>query len=283
MDFKQYSELVEKTDESKKHQVSIYGLVSEVGSILSTLKKRFIVGHEYPSFNQELSEELGDTLWYLTSLAGRYKLSLDKIAINNIAKAQSFYDPGELRLFDSGYPDDEQLLRKFSILFTEKNIKGRVLVKMKLDDCFIGDPLSDNSYDPDDGYRYHDAFHLAYAAVLGWSPIIRRMLKRKRKSDQKIDEVEDGARAAIVEEAISIYIFNNAEDRDYYKDEGAINFGLLQTVKDLTGELEVNICTAKEWKKAIHLGYEMFHNLKNNRGGILNVDLDGRTITYKES
>jgi len=283
MEFNQYSKLVEKTDESKKRQVSIYGLVSEVGSILSTLKKRFDVGHEYPSFKEELSEELGDTLWYLTSLANRYKLSLEKIAENNIAKAQSFYDPGKLRLFDSTFPDDERLLRKFDILFTENNIGGRVLVKMKIDDCFIGDPLSDNSYDPDDSYRYHDAFHLAYAAVLGWSPIIRRMLKRKRKSNPKIDEVEDGARAAIVEEAISIYIFNNAEDRDYFKDYSSINFGLLKSVKDLTGELEVNVCTAKEWRKAIHLGYEMFRNLKGNKGGILHVDLDERTITYKDS
>ena len=42
---------------------------------------------------------------------------------------------------------------------------------------------------------FHDVFHLAYAAVLGWSPTTRALLKIKRKSRPEIDENEDGARA----------------------------------------------------------------------------------------
>ena len=40
--------------------------------------------------------------------------------------------------------------------------------------------LTDNAH-VKDGYGYHDVIHLAFAAVLGWSPLVRRMLKAKRK------------------------------------------------------------------------------------------------------
>ncbi|MEN2469325.1 hypothetical protein [Burkholderia sp. GS2Y] len=60
-------------------------------------------------------------------------------------------------------------------------------------------------------------FHLAYVAHLGWSPVIRALLKLKRKSDPKLDENEDGARAAIIEEGIATWIFNHADHHDFYE------------------------------------------------------------------
>ena len=38
----------------------------------------------------------------------------------------------------------------------------------------LGNDLMDNAYE-DDGYRFHDVFHLACAAVLGWSPVLRAL------------------------------------------------------------------------------------------------------------
>ncbi len=64
---------------------------------------------------------------------------------------------------------------------------------------YVGDRLTDNAIEPDD-YRFHDVFHYAYVAVLGWSPVIRALLRRKRKSDPKLDDAEDGARAILIEE-----------------------------------------------------------------------------------
>jgi len=55
-----------------------------------------------------------------------------------------------------------------------------------------GDPLTDNAFD-DDRYRFPDVFHLAFAAVLRWSPVTRRLLGYKRRSQPKIDEVETAA------------------------------------------------------------------------------------------
>lgn len=57
----------------------------------------------------------------------------------------------------------------------------------------IGSPLNDNSH-VDDAYRFHDVLHLAYVAILGWSPVMRALFGLKRKSSAKHDRVEDGAR-----------------------------------------------------------------------------------------
>ena len=67
----------------------------------------------------------------------------------------------------------------------------------------LGDDLTDNTYD-EDGYRFHDVLHLANVAHLSWSPVMRSLMKLKRKDDRNplLDVVEDGARAKIVEEAI---------------------------------------------------------------------------------
>jgi len=64
----------------------------------------------------------------------------------------------------------------------------------------LGNVLGDNAHD-DDGYGWHDAFHLAHMAVLGWSPVIRGLLGRTRKEDPATDDVEDGGRAIAIEEA----------------------------------------------------------------------------------
>src|SRR4029079_14836619 len=74
--------------------------------------------------------------------------------------------------------------------------------------------LTDNAYE-NDGYRFHDVSHRADAAVLGWSPIIRSGLKRKRKSNHKTDEVEDGGRAKAIEEGVSAHVFCYAAEHNF--------------------------------------------------------------------
>ena len=78
----------------------------------------------------------------------------------------------------------------------------RQSIRVLINGVPFGEELTDNAYDHD-GYRFHDIFHFAYAAVLGWSPITRALLRRKRKSRPLVDEVEDGGRAAVIEEGIA--------------------------------------------------------------------------------
>ncbi|HLJ20607.1 MAG TPA: nucleoside triphosphate pyrophosphohydrolase family protein [Stellaceae bacterium] len=72
-----YQKRARQTDQGRRTAISLYGLVGEVGSILSTFKKRFAQRGHYPGFRAELIEELGDTLWYLASIATASDLRAD--------------------------------------------------------------------------------------------------------------------------------------------------------------------------------------------------------------
>ncbi len=277
--FAEYQAIVERTDERRSRVVSLMGLVGEVGDLHSMMKK-LMLQKANPAFRTELREEFGDLLWYLTSLASLYEIPLQEIAKANAEKAESFYTKGGVNNFDGSFPPDERLPRRFVVNFYEKPLERSLYVKVSVNDVVIGDALTDNSHE-DDGYRYHDVFHLAYAAVLGWSPVCRALLKCKRKSNVKIDEVEDGARAAIIEEAISILIFNQAEERGWYADPSSIDIGLLKTIRRMGMGLEVEACTAKQWQEAISQGYAAFLELKKSGGGDVAVDLDKQRITYR--
>lgn len=66
----------------------------------------------------------------------------------------------------------------------------------------LGDPLTDNSRYAD-GYRYHDAIHFGFMAILGWSPNSRSLLRVKRQSDPVKDECDDGAQSIFAEEGLA--------------------------------------------------------------------------------
>jgi hypothetical protein len=79
----------------------------------------------------------------------------------------------------------------------------------------VGDPLDDNSEHSDD-YRYHNVFHLAHMAVLGWSPVMRRLLGCKRSELPTVDRVQDGGRAAAIEEGLTAYMFTMAGEHSFF-------------------------------------------------------------------
>src|ERR1700730_2357997 len=103
--------------------------------------------------------------------------------------------------FDSAFREEEQLPRIFKIDFRKVAGKNKMGIRIVLDDRQqLGDIVNDNSH-KEDFYRFHDIFHCSFATLLGWSPCTRVLMKCKRKSNPLIDEIEDGARATITEEA----------------------------------------------------------------------------------
>lgn len=276
--FTEFQAMVERTDERKKVMVSLLGLAGELGDLNSTFKKLFLQ-RDSRTFREDLREDIGDILWYLTSLAIQHKIPLQDVARQSARKAERLYSQGEVNRFDDDFDQEERLPRQFSVAFSEKRNGKQLLVRIMVSGVIVGDTLTDNAH-KGDGYRYHDVFHLAYAAVLGWSPVIRSLLRRKRKSNQRFDEIEDGGRAAVVEEAISVLVFNEAPQRAWYSEEGSVDIGLLKTIIRLTAGLEVHRCTAKQWKAAILQGYLAFKQLNSHCGGRVDVDLDRQTLTY---
>lgn len=277
--FADYQAMVERTDERKKVIVSLLGLAGELGDLNSTFKK-LVLQRDSRTLRGDLREDIGDILWYLTSLAVMHKIPLQEAARESARKAERLYSQGGVNQFDNGFDEEERLPRQFSVTFSEKRNGKQLLVRIMVSGVIIGDTLADNAH-KGDGYRYHDVFHLAYAAVLGWSPVIRSLLRRKRKSNPRIDEIEDGGRAAVVEEAISVLVFNEAPQRAWYSEESSVDIGLLKTIIRLTAGLEVHSCTAKQWKAAILQGYSAFRDLNQHCGGCVDVDLDLQTLTYR--
>jgi|SRR5690606_16488546 len=154
-------------------------------------------------------------------------------------------------------------------------------VKVTLNGEQAGDIIDDNSF-IDDGYRYHDVFHYTFATLLDWSPCARAMLKRKRKSNVDIDRVEDGARAAITEEAISLMIFEEAKKNNFYKRNEKVSPFILDTIKLMTNSFEVRVKSREDWEKAILKSYELFRLLIKNKGGQIFFDRVNKTIEYKK-
>jgi hypothetical protein len=108
------------------------------------------------------------------------------------------------------------------------------------------------------------------------------LLKLKRKSDPKLDENQDGARAAIIEEGIATWIFNHADRHDFYENTevGKLEYGLLKQVHDMVEGYEVEICPLWQWECAILEGFKVFRQLRDAGSGIVTVDMDAHSITF---
>jgi NTP pyrophosphatase (non-canonical NTP hydrolase) len=298
MDFRAYQTKAARTDQvaedgEKGKLVPLLGLAGEVGTLLSEYKKYLRDGGAHQRFHDQVAEDLGDLLWYIANVATKFRLDLNEIAEANIEKTQerwpaigdtaqrTLFDSDRSRLFDEECAADQQIPRKFTIQFAECCEGESVRVLISRDGKQIGDPLTDNAHD-DDGYRFHDVFHLSYAAILGWSPIIRKLLGVKRKGAPAIDEVEDGARARIIEELISQLVYTYAREHNYLDGVGSLDYHLLKTIQSLVADREVRIRSLSDWEKAILNGYSVWRKIRDNRGGTVVVNLRNRLISVNE-
>lgn len=209
------------------------------------------------------------------------KLAFSEVARGNIRKARgAFIEPEARDLvgldFDCNFGIEEQLPRNFRIRVNQRG-SGKSYLQWK--EVFIGDPLSDNIADSD-GYRFHDVFHFAYAAILHWSPVTRALIKHKRKSNPRYDEEQDNGRATVVEEGVSAWIFSRAKDLNFFADQDKVSLGLLKTIGEFVAGYEVEKCPLKLWERAILDGYTVFRQLKANEGGWIIGNREERTITY---
>ncbi|MCA4793912.1 nucleotide pyrophosphohydrolase [Myroides odoratimimus] len=176
---------------------------------------------------------------------------------------------------------NENLPQNFIVRFEEYNCLNYPQVKVTLDNIQVGDTIDDNSY-THDGYRYHDIFHFTFAAILDWSPCTRSMMRRKRKSNLDIDRIEDGARAAITEECISLMIFSRAKNKEFFKNIDDIDLDLLFIIKEMTTPFEVESKTIDDWKNAIYEAYRVFRQLLLYKGGQVLFDTTNKTIKFEK-
>ena len=317
MDFRSFQEGAKKTDMHPSTDpdglvIPILGLLGEAGNLATVYKKYLRDGIPWESNRNFIQQELGDLLWYVSTIATHCNLDLDEIARLNLSRAENRYGYNDERWsderitapLDHGFPDTERFPRKMQFLFEEGYRADREkIVTMTLVNAepnffpdgatktqlgkqlgfTLGSPLTNNSW-TDDGYRFHDAFHVAFLGVLGWSPVMRSLLRLKRKSQPRVDECEDGARAFDVEEGISSLLARRAPQYNFFLETQNVDNETLDIIAEHVKGLEVEKLPTWVWKFAISSGFRAMKHLKENAGGYLLADLDCHCIEYsKES
>lgn len=279
--------------ELKKGGLQISSSSSELGHIYAMVEPFSELAHFVNEFGVfapqrakgKLAARVGSALRATLRAADKEGLALETILKANLRKVSGAFGKDSqkpARCFDRDYADYERLPRHAKIQFLERSRgSGKVEVILRVEGQNIGDRLTDNAKN-DDGYRFHDAFHLAYVAVLGWSPVVRATFRCKRKSDSRVDEIQDGARAAIVEEAVAQTIFAYARDHSWLKGLTRLDYGILKFIEGMVSRLEVKKCALHEWQRAIFVGFEAFRELKKHRGGWLILDAETQSLTYSK-
>jgi NTP pyrophosphatase (non-canonical NTP hydrolase) len=313
MELNEYQRRSESTDNMVPHdmdglRVLLLGVVGEAGSAASEAKKSYrdVENPESqeraPEWVAELiCEELGDMLWYMAAVARRLGRDLDTIARANLSKTSELWkrDLPPPAVYDDGFPDEQSLPRRFTVLFDEDTSGPLPVLRMRPHDdglrkrivAFrrrkasplgvdqIGDTIDDNAHD-DNGYRFHDVLHLAHAAALGWSPVFRSLTGSKRKDDDEFDRVQDGARAIAVEEGVAAFVFNYAQERGFVFDDEQLDWSLVKHIRRTVDGLEVADAPPRAWGRGYSQAFAVFQQLRESGGGLVSADLDERALTF---
>ena len=219
-------------------EATLMRLAGEVGKLVADFAAGRIAGG-----SDLLSDHMGSIFRALIAAANDAEVSLAEAAHRNLGKTydrwphERIYPP----LFDENDDPGERLPRRIEMQIFEKTVNEQTYVFLRCNDINIGDRLTDNKLEKDD-YRFHDVFHLAYAAILGWSPVMRALFRVKRKSRPEIDEAEDGARAILIEEGVSTWIFNHATRLNFFENLTSVDYGLLKAVRALVTGYEAQRC-----------------------------------------
>lgn len=295
MNIDEYQALAIETMQFDKTQeaalpIVILGLNGEVGSLSTEYKKKMRDGDSYTLFRNKVVEELGDIIWYLTSIATLEDIPLSEILKFNLKKTQDRWAdlqgtaqlPLEGEFYDDEYDEHEQLPREFVTEFRESTDKnGKHCIEITVNGKSFGNTIRDNNYE-DDYYRYHDLFHFSYVTFLGWSPTARGMMHKKRRSNEQINEIEDGGRAIVIDEAISALVFEHARNHKFYEGVTTLDEQLLQTIRLLTRHLEVKHATPKEWEKAILAGFNVWRTMCQEKSGRVICNLHEKTMYFEK-
>lgn len=230
---------------------------------------------------------IGDVVWHLVAIASIFDIRLQSVIDSNVRKIRDRNpqrrQPTKLHDEDARLKVKEKFPRQMEIAFLKISPRH---AQMYYQGKPLGDTLTDNAYDDDD-YRFHDVLHLANAAYLGWSPVLRALLGRKRRSVNILDNVEDGARAVLVEEAIVKYVHSEGDrlttgqrNERLFPSKESISFSVLKAARFFAKGLEVERNKLWEWENAIFYGYMTFYKLREEEQGTVKIDLNSRSMVF---
>ncbi len=299
-------------DDPESALLPLLGLASTAGAIVNIYYRYLRDSIDLEENKYFLRVKLGDLLWYLAVFAKALGLELEDIADANLGHARQRYGKQALRgldVLDRRFPKRERFPRRFVVRFSQywdRHHRRRASLRLieAAPNAFpagpitmytedgpktigyevggrLGAEITDNTRRAD-GYRFHDAIHMGFVAVLGWSPTMRALLRVKRKSDLPADESEDGARAVFVDEGLAALLFRLSRRRGSFLSEPTITGDVLEVVTPLISTLEVERMPEWLWRRAIQQGFAALQELHQHGGGFLVADLDKRTLEYRK-
>lgn len=267
--------LMPRSEPNEAFEKTLFKLAGEVGVLVGDQKNDSLD----PS--KVLVDRLVNIVRTLIQAANEAGVTLEAAAVKNIYKISDRW-PKERRYpepFDTEFAAEERLPSKLVVDIFERQIRDRTYVFQQCNGINIGDRLTDNATVSDD-YRFHDVFHFSHVAVLGWSPVFRALFRLKRKSDPKIDETQDGARAILIEEGVTTWIFGKALELGFFANVklGELPFDLLKHVRQFVTGYEVDERPLWLWEEAILQGYAAFRFLQKHRRGRLHIDVHNHKL-----
>lgn len=300
MKISEFQRAADVTDKSAKapwvgFNQNLMGLMEKVGGIASSTKKRMRDKGSYSSstFREEVERYLGESLWYLAAVATHFNSDLEAIAEKNLDenhKRWGGHRDEQGKLFHSrkskNFKANEQFPANLEVKFTSivgpNTVSWLSVTGVSIDGEPFGEPVDDNS-PTDDGYRFHDVLHFAFATFLDWSPVVRKLMSNKRKSSPKTDKYDDGARARDTEEAVSNLIHRKAKAAGYFLNAEHLPTDFLNEIMGQVLDLEVRDRTAKEWEDCILAAYTAFRDLIKHQGGTVDVYFDQPRLVFRAS
>jgi NTP pyrophosphatase (non-canonical NTP hydrolase) len=269
-------EHMRQTGPTEEFEKTLLDLASDIGGVLTAHQAGRLRDNQ-----AALQGALVTVMRTLVKAADEAGVTLEEAASANLLK---IFDRWPIeRIYPRPLDEDalpyEQLPRKLTIDIFERDVREQTYVFQQSNSLYIGDRLTDNATEPDD-YRFHDVFHYAYCAVLTWSPVVRALLRLKRKSDPKIDEAQDGARANLIEEGVATWIFGQAGKLGYLKGmkSGELSFDILKTIRQFVNGYEPERLPLWLWEEAILQGFEAFRFLQEHRRARLHIDMMQRRL-----
>lgn len=259
---------------------TLFSLANRVSCLMSAYETSIVKKEQCIVANH-----LREIFYTMIQISNEAGIKLDYVANCNLKKIFDRW-PQEKSypvFFDEEFPKHEKLPREMVVDIFEETMDKRSFVVQRYMDINVGDRLTDNALTKDD-YRFHDVFHYAYTSVLGWSPVTRALFHMKRKSCSETDEVQDGARAILIEEGISTWIFNQAQRQSFFKNirRGELSFDLLKNVRKFVRGYEAEKCPLWLWEEAILQGYDAFRFLKEYRRGRVRIDMQKHQLSIEK-
>jgi len=262
---------------SSEFETALIALAAKVGAMLGDFQQKQIANNR-----DLLSDGLPQVLCALIEAANVADIDLAEAAAFNLRKIRSRWPEHReyTNLFDEPFDPIERFPRTIRMHIFEQRRGDKTYVIQQCNGINIGAALTDNRM-KDDDYRFHDVFHLGYAAILGWSPVLRSLFNLKRKSKPKVHEAQDGARAVIIEEGISTLVFHRAEQLKYFASIKSLDYSLLKQISEFVRGYEVDQCPLWQWEQAILEGYKVFRQLRGHRRGTVIADLAKRSVSFE--